>query len=149
VAVHVTAGGPPLSAEHVPDLSAAAAGASVGRAGRSWTHGLRLMFYFYFFLIGKKIGLIKFTSYSSKRTMKCAVEKALLIVKERRTILSNTAPASILPKLLELRIDKFVKAMEALNVEPYNMVKCFLADLAVVVTRVWEAYTVDDEGKII
>ncbi len=76
-----------------------------------------------------------------------ALRNALLVVNERQKILSDTAPDSILSRNEELRIGEFVHAVEALNVEPVDIKKCFLADLAVVVTRVWEAYTVDGDGN--
>ncbi len=72
---------------------------------------------------------------------------ALTAVKERRTLLLNTAPAFILSKFQELRIDEFVQALEEVNIAPFDIKKAFLADLAVVVTRVWEAYTIDGDGK--
>ena len=68
-------------------------------------------------------------------------------MKERRKILSDTAPDLILSRNQILGIDDFVQAVEGLNIAPFDIDKCFLADLAVVVTRVWEAYTVDGEGN--
>ncbi len=48
---------------------------------------------------------------------------------------------------MALGINRFVQAVAELNSEPFNIKKCFLADLAVVATRVWEAYTIDEEGN--
>ncbi len=75
-----------------------------------------------------------------------AVARALLIVRQRQIILSNTAPTYIKTKFETFRIKEFVQAVEKLNVEPFHIEKCFLADLEVVATRVWEAYTVDSDG---
>jgi hypothetical protein len=77
----------------------------------------------------------------------CAVGKALLIVRERREILSKTAHDFIQLKLKNLRIDEFVQAVERLNTAPFDSKKVFLADLAIVVTRVWEAYSFDIDGN--
>ncbi len=46
-------------------------------------------------------------------------------------------------------IDSIICAMKNQNSPPFTLEKCFLADLAVMMTRAWEAYSIDESGQII
>ena len=71
---------------------------------------------------------------------------ALLIVRDRQKRFYESVPKHVWSQDISLRIREMVSALEKQDTPPYNMEKCFLADIAVMATRVLEAYCLDDSG---
>ncbi len=76
-------------------------------------------------------------------------ETSLVVVRDRRERFASNkvVPNNILCCGLDV-IDSIVSALEKQNSQPFTLEKCFLADLAVKMTRAWEAYSIDESGQI-
>ena len=76
-------------------------------------------------------------------------ETSLVVVRDRRGRFASNkvVPNNILCCLLDV-IDSIVSAFEKENSQPFTLKKCFLDDLAVKMTRAWEAYSIDESGQI-
>ena len=72
---------------------------------------------------------------------------ALQVVKERLDVLSKTAP-SHLWDTVHSNCTEVISTMETLFGGRMDLSKLFLADLAVTATRVWEAFSVSEAGRI-
>ena len=68
------------------------------------------------------------------------------IVRNRQVQFFQFAPGRIRSEDVRNRIAEMVSALEKQDTPPYRMEKCFLADFAVMATRVLEAYSLDDSG---
>ena len=71
---------------------------------------------------------------------------ALLIVRDRQKRFYQSVPKHVCQGVSN-RLTEMVSALEKQDTPPYNIEKCFLADIAVMATRVLEAYSRDDSGS--
>ena len=76
------------------------------------------------------------------------VATSLLVVCDRRKRFAGnkTIPDNVQYAGLCV-IDKIISALKTQNSPPFTLEKCFLADLAVTMTNVWEAYSIDESGQ--
>ncbi len=74
-------------------------------------------------------------------------EKSFLVVYDRR---ERFARNQAVPRDVRygglLVIDSIISAMKKQKNPPFTLEKCFQADLAVTMTRAWEAYSIDESG---
>ena len=84
----------------------------------------------------------------SNPSIQAVFETSLVVLRDRQErFASNKAvPKNILNCGIVL-IDSIISALEKHNSQPFTLEKCFLADLAVKMTRAWEAYSFDESGQ--
>ena len=70
-----------------------------------------------------------------------------VVCDRRERFASNTAVPHDLRYEGMLVIDSIISALKEQNFPPFTLEKCFLADLAVTMTKAWEAYSIDESGK--
>ena len=73
---------------------------------------------------------------------------ALLIIRDRLERFLNFAPKHVCCLGISNRILEILSALEKQDQAPYCLEKCFLADLALMATRVLEAYSLDESGLV-
>ena len=76
------------------------------------------------------------------------LKTSLLVVCDRRDrfAINTAAPHDVRSDGLPV-IDNIISALKEQNVAPYTQEKCFFADLALTMTRAWEAYSIDESGR--
>jgi hypothetical protein len=72
----------------------------------------------------------------------------LVVCDRRERFATNAAVPHDLRHGGLLVIDSIISALKEQNIPPFTLEKCFLADLAVTMTRAWEVYSIDELGKI-
>ncbi len=76
------------------------------------------------------------------------VATSLLVVCDRRKrFASNQTIPDYIQHVGLCVIDKIISALKTQNSSPFTLEKCFLSDLAVTMTNVWEAYSIDESGQ--
>ena len=71
---------------------------------------------------------------------------ALLVLRDRHARFAKGAPHFTRYACM-FDIEEMLSIMEKQNSSPYNAKKCFFADLAVMATKVLEAYSLDEIGS--
>jgi hypothetical protein len=97
---------------------------------------------------GRKDTATEVANLFSADEIEIVVRTAQKVVKERFEILKDTAPGSVLSYLQEESCcTDACRYVDQLSQGPMTPNKVFYADLAVAVTRVWEAFTKTPEGE--
>ena len=104
------------------------------------------------FEAGNKVSyVVKFTIDSERSAMGISVfATALLIIRDREKRLLSLVPKHLLSNLsISNRISDIVSGMGKQDKPPYSFEKCFIADFALMATRILEAYSLDEIGSLI
>ena len=73
---------------------------------------------------------------------------ALVVIRDRQERFLKLAPKHVCSVGISNRILEIVSALEKQDESPDSIEKCFLADLALMATRVLEAYSLDESGLV-
>jgi hypothetical protein len=75
---------------------------------------------------------------------------ALLIIRDREKRFLSLVPKHLLANLsISDHVSDIVSGLEKQDKPPYSFDKCFIADLALMATRILEAYSFDKSGHLI